>query len=99
MYDSGHGQGSRSRPDRGARELRGPRRHGTGQAVGLQARHGARLPLEEELRAHTSPQPPACYGPYLVREECQGVGGEGKSEAWQIRVPTANPRVREKVNT
>jgi hypothetical protein len=27
------------------------------------------------------------------------VGGEGKSEAWQIRIPTANPRVREKVNT
>ena len=85
LYDAGHGQGGRPKLDRGARGLRGPRRHGSGQALGLQARHGARLPLEEELPTHTSSQPLACYGADLVREERQRVGNKGGgSGTWQV---------------
>ena len=35
------------RLDRGAGGLRGPGCHGSGQAVGFQAGHGARLPLPD----------------------------------------------------
>ena len=47
MYDAGHGQGGRSKPNRGARGLRGLGRHGSRQEVGVQARYGARLPLPD----------------------------------------------------
>src|SRR3712207_8982416 len=39
----------RLKPDGGARGLRGPGRHSSRQAVGVQAGHGAFLPLEKEL--------------------------------------------------
>src|SRR5215212_2662831 len=85
MYDAPHGEGGRSKSGRGAGGLRGPGRHGSGKAVGVQARYGARLPIEKELRAYTSPQPPACYGTNLVREERQGMGSEGGGlSAWQV---------------
>src|SRR5215216_1107326 len=100
MYDVGHGEGGRSKQGRGARRLRGPGCHRCGQAVGSQAGHGARLPLPEELPPHTSSQPPACHGPYLVREECQRVGSEkGESGAWRVDAATASPRAGEKLNS
>jgi hypothetical protein len=55
MYDGGHGEGDRSRPDRGARGLRGPGRHSVGQALGLQAKHGACLPLPRNFRRTPRP--------------------------------------------
>src|SRR5215213_5598412 len=47
MGDDGHDEGGRSKSDRRAGGLRDPGRHGSGQALGLQARHGAYLPLPD----------------------------------------------------
>src|SRR5215207_5034450 len=100
MYDAGHGEGGRSKPDRGASGLRGPGCNSSGQAVGIQARYGARVPLPEELPTHTSSQPPTCYGTYLVREVRQRVGSEGgESGAWQVGAPAATPGAGEKVSS
>jgi hypothetical protein len=90
MYDAGHGEGGRTGPDSRARELRGPGRHGSGQALGLQEGYGVGVPLEEELPLNTPPQPPACDGTCLIREQRQRVGRE--SDAWQVGAPTARPR-------
>src|SRR3712207_8966225 len=60
----------------------------------------ARLPLEEELPAHPSPQPPACYGTSLVREERKRVGSKGGgSEPWQVGAPTARDRKSTRLNS
>src|SRR5215204_4110546 len=100
MYDAGHGERGRSKPDTRARGLRGPGRHGSGQESETQVRHGACLPLAKVLPPHTSSQPPACHGTYLVREERQRVGREGRgSGAWQVEAPTASPRAGEKVSS
>src|SRR5215207_10722013 len=52
MYDAAHGEGGRSKPDRGTRGLRSSGRHGSGQEIGLQARHGACLPFPKKHQAH-----------------------------------------------
>src|SRR3712207_8709019 len=36
--------------------------------------------------------PTACYGTYLVREERQKMGSEGRPGAWQAGAPTASLR-------
>jgi len=55
--------------------------------------------LSKKLPPHTSPQPPACYGTCLVREERERVGREGRGSCtWPVGVEIASPRLGKKLN-